>query len=75
MNYHDEEMLAVVCRAPQDYRLEKVKRPAAGLNDVIRGLVIWNYTSSAGSGGIGIDVTPTWRRAAATTSGRAATRR
>ncbi|EIP84981.1 alcohol dehydrogenase catalytic domain-containing protein (plasmid) [Burkholderia humptydooensis] len=28
-------MLAVVCHAPQDYRLEKVKRPTAGPNEVI----------------------------------------
>ena len=35
MKYHDEEMLAVVCRAPQDYKLENVKRPAAGPNEVI----------------------------------------
>ena len=35
VKYHDEEMLAVVCRAPQDYKLENVKRPAAGPNEVI----------------------------------------
>ncbi len=35
MKYHDEEMLAVVCRAPHDYKLENVKRPAAGPNEVI----------------------------------------
>ena len=35
MKYHDEDMLAVVCRAPHDYKLENVKRPAAGPNEVI----------------------------------------
>lgn len=35
MNYHDEEMLAVVCHAPRNYRLEWVKRPAAGPHEVI----------------------------------------
>ena len=35
VKYHDEDMLAVVCRAPHDYKLENVKRPAAGPNEVI----------------------------------------
>lgn len=35
MNFHDTDMLAVVCHAPRDYRLERVKRPAAGANEVV----------------------------------------
>ncbi|HDR9488254.1 TPA: alcohol dehydrogenase catalytic domain-containing protein [Burkholderia aenigmatica] len=35
MHYSDESMLAVVCHAPQDYRLEQVKKPAPGPNEVI----------------------------------------
>jgi L-iditol 2-dehydrogenase len=35
VKYHDEEMMAVVCKAPHEYNLEKVKRPAAGPNEVV----------------------------------------
>lgn len=35
MKFHDEEMMAVVCHAPKDYRLQKVKRPAAGINELV----------------------------------------
>ncbi|MDT0357369.1 alcohol dehydrogenase catalytic domain-containing protein [Herbaspirillum huttiense F1] len=35
MHFHDDDMLAVVCHAPRDYRLQRVKRPAAGPNEVI----------------------------------------
>lgn len=35
MKFHDQDMLAVVCHAPKDYRLERVKRPAAGPNEVV----------------------------------------
>jgi L-iditol 2-dehydrogenase len=35
MEFHDESMLAVVCHAPKDYRLERVKRPAAGRDEVV----------------------------------------
>jgi L-iditol 2-dehydrogenase len=35
MKFHDEDMLAVVCHAPEDYRLERVKRPAAGIHELV----------------------------------------
>lgn len=35
MHFHEDDMLAVVCHAPRDYRLQRVKRPAAGPNEVI----------------------------------------
>lgn len=35
MKFHQQDMLAVVCHAPKDYRLQKLKRPKAGRNEVI----------------------------------------
>ncbi|WP_050476713.1 alcohol dehydrogenase catalytic domain-containing protein [Herbaspirillum rhizosphaerae] len=35
MSLHEQDMLAVVCHAPKDYRLQRVKRPTAGINEVI----------------------------------------
>lgn len=35
MKFHDEDTLAVVCHAPKDYRLERVKRPVAGPDEVV----------------------------------------
>ncbi len=35
MKFQEKDMLAVVCHAPKDYRLERVKRPCAGLNELV----------------------------------------
>jgi L-iditol 2-dehydrogenase len=35
MTQHDADMLAVVCHAPKDYRLERVRRPHAGPNELV----------------------------------------
>ena len=35
MSQQDEDMLAVVCHAPKDYRLEQVRRPRAGIDEVV----------------------------------------
>lgn len=35
MKYAEVDMQAVVCHGPKDYRLQKIKRPAAGRNELV----------------------------------------
>src|SRR6185503_19196091 len=35
MNTIDDRMTAVVCYAPKDYRVEKIRRPVAGRNELV----------------------------------------
>ena len=35
MNHTSTDMQAVVCHGPLDYRLERVDRPVAGVNELI----------------------------------------